>query len=167
MQGSTHVNSTSTTGTGTSGMWESPLNVLAVYGAISKLILSILPILAVTGFLGISASNIFSYVRGSDRHPVGCGAVHIGTHHHNGGPLPCPTIMDFLNDVYLTSTDGRLTVMSQFQAIISLVLGFTPVIYNTGLLAMFAYQGFRAYQNIGSPRGGSGGGSGGGMMGGI
>ena len=142
---------------GTTDKWLPPLSVLAAYGGISRLILSILPILAVTGFLGISASNIFSYVRGSS------GIQSVVVSSISGlvitmvGIYLAPTIMGFLNDVYLTSSDGRLEIMQQFQAIISLVLGFTPVIYNTGLLAMFAFQGFKAYQDIRSARSGGGG----------
>ena len=131
------------------GQWVTVPEVLAQYQGISTLILSILPILAVTGFLGISAANIYQYTQGGSmgiqQVVVQSIAALIIT---IVGIYLAPTIMDFLNDVYLVSSGSRYGIMGQFNTIITLVLGFVPVVYNAGLLGMFAYQGVGAYKKI-------------------
>ena len=130
---------TGTAVTLTSGhKWVTPSAILSVYSGISTLVLSILPIVSVVGFLGVSANNIYSYVKG------GAGAIQMVVVRSISGLIItivgiylAPTIMDFANDVYLVSTDGRYGIMAQFGTIIKLVLGFFPVVYNAGLLAMF------------------------------
>ena len=119
-------------------VWVTPSAILSVYSGISTLVLSILPIVSVVGFLGVSANNIYSYVKG------GAGAIQMVVVRSISGLIItivgiylAPTIMDFANDVYLVSTDGRYGIMAQFGTIIKLVLGFFPVVYNAGLLAMF------------------------------
>ena len=133
---------------GTSG-WSTVKDVLAQYTGISTLILSILPILAVTGFLGVSASNIYSYTRGGS---MGIQSVVVqsiaGLIVAIVGLYLAPTIFDFLNDVYIVSTDARYGIMTQFNTVIKLVLGFVPVIYVSGLLAVYAWQGGKAVSDI-------------------
>ena len=129
--------------------WMPVKAILEQYSGISTLILSILPILAVTGFLGISASNIYNYTKGGSE-----GIQSVVVQSIAGliitivGLYLAPTIMDFANDTFLVSTDGRYGIMSQFSTILKLILGFVPVIFNTGLLAVFAWQGVKAVNNI-------------------
>ena len=138
--------------------WSEVSEILGQYSGISTLILSILPVLAVTGFLGITASNLYSYVRGGTMGLQGVVVKSITALIITiVGVYLAPTIMDFANDAYLVSSDGRYSVMAQFGTIIKLVLGFFPVVYNAGLLAMFGVQGFNAVRQI------RGGGMGGGM----
>ena len=142
--------------------WVEVKAILEQYAGISTLILSILPILAVTGFLGISASNIYNYTKGGSD-----GIQSVVVQSIAGliitivGLYLAPTIMDFANDAFLVSTDGRYGIMAQFSTIIKLVFSFVPVVFNAGLLAIFAWQGVKAVNNIK----GQGGGSPAGMMG--
>ena len=134
--------------------WVDVKEVLAQYSGISTLVLSILPILAVTGFLGVSANNIYQYTQGGS---MGIQRVVVesivGLIVAIVGIFLAPTIFDFLNDVFLVSTDGRYGIMSQFSTIIKLVISFVPVIYISGLLAVYAWQGTKAIQGLRAPRG--------------
>ena len=147
--GATSSDQTTAASWASTATWVTVPEVLAQYSGISTLILSILPILAVTGFLGISAANIYQYTQGGSmgiqQVVVQSIAALIIT---IVGIYLAPTIMDFLNDVYLVSSGSRYGIMGQFNTIITLVLGFVPVVYNAGLLGMFAYQGVGAYKKI-------------------
>ena len=126
---------------------KAPHAVLVQYGTISRLVLSILPILSVTGFLGISAANLMQYARGgADSVQGGVVRVIAGLIVTIVGLYLAPTVMSFLQDAYAITSGDRFQIMSQFGTVINLVMGFVPVIYTAGLLAFFSVEGWKTYQ---------------------
>ena len=126
---------------------KTPHPVLVQYGTISRLVLSILPILTVTGFLGISAANLMQYARGgADSVQGGVVRVIAGLIVTIVGLYLAPTVMSFLQDAYAITSGDRFQIMGQFGTVINLVMGFVPVIYTAGLLAFFSVEGWKTYQ---------------------
>ena len=126
---------------------KAPHAVLVQYGTISRLVLSILPILTVTGFLGISAANLMQYARGgADSVQGGVVRVIAGLIVTIVGLYLAPTVMSFLQDAYAITSGDRFQIMGQFGTVINLVMGFVPVIYTAGLLAFFSVEGWKTYQ---------------------
>ena len=131
--------------------WKEPYAVLAQYGGISTLVLSILPILSVTGFLGMSAANLYKYTRGDAGSIQGIVTQTIGTLLVVIiGLYLAPTIFQFLQDAFAVSEGNRFTIMGRFNTIIVLVFSFVPVIFCAGLLVMFGQQGMSAYKTFAS-----------------
>ena len=129
--------------------WTEPYAVLAQYGGISTLVLSILPILSVTGFLGMSAANLYKYTRGDAGSIQGIVTQTIGTLLVVIiGLYLAPTIFQFLQDAFAVSEGNRFTIMGRFNTIIVLVFSFVPVIFCAGLLVMFGQQGMSAYKTF-------------------
>ena len=135
--------------------WKDSLGVLKQYRTISVLILSIAPVVSVVGFLGISATGAANYAMGASRmQDVVTGSI---------GALVvaivwtflAPPIMTFLDGAWQVSQGGRYGVMAQFGTIITLVLGFVPVVYNASLLGVMGFLGYRGVQSV---RGGMSGG---------
>lgn len=128
--------------------WVTALAITTAYNGISTLILSVLPILSVIVFLGISASNIYTYAQGQNVQMMVIGTI--------GtliliivGLFLAPTVFVFLNAAYLVATDGRFSITAQFGTIIKLIMEFAPPLYNAGLIGLFAAPGYFAYQRIG------------------
>ena len=140
-----------------SASWKMPYAVLEQYSGISTLVLSILPILSVTGFLGMSASNIYKYTRGDAgsiqeivTQTIGTLLVVIV------GLYLAPTIFEFLQEAFAVSEGNRYSIMGRFNTIIMLVFSFVPVVFCAGLLVMFGHQGLQAYKTMtGNAHGGS------------
>ena len=132
--------------------WVLVEEVLDVYAGLSTLILSILPVLAVTGFLGVSAHSLYFLTQGT----MGLQGVIVrsiaGLIVTIAGLYLGPTILDFLVNVYEASDGSRYSIMERFSGIIQLVLGFFPVVYTAGLLSVFAWQGVGIGRGV---RGGS------------
>ena len=143
--------------------WSAPLAVLVKYAGISTLILSVLPIINSAGFLGVSAANIFGIVRGGLPGGMGVGVILVATI----GALIIsiiamnlgPPLLLAVDGMYST-LDGRLGIMKMFGTIIRLIVEFIPVIFTTGLLAIFGVSGAATWLSM--RRGGSS--RGGGMM---
>ena len=137
------------TGVITGGVWTEPYEVLQQYSGISTLVLSILPILSVTGFLGMSAANLYKYTRGDAASIQGIVTQTIGTLLVVIiGLYLAPTIFQFLQDAFAVSEGNRYTIMGRFNTIIVLVFSFVPVIFCAGLLVMFGQQGMTAYKTF-------------------
>ena len=131
------------------GTAETPYAVLQQYSGISTLVLSILPILSVTGFLGMSAANLYKYTRGDAGSIQGIVTQTIGTLLVVIiGLYLAPTIFQFLQDAFAVSEGNRYTIMGRFNTIIVLVFSFVPVIFCAGLLVMFGQQGMSAYKTF-------------------
>ena len=136
--------------------WTEPYQVLQQYSGISTLVLSILPILSVTGFLGMSAANLYKYTRGDAGSIQGIVTQTIGTLLVVIiGLYLAPTIFQFLQDAFAVSEGNRYTIMGRFNTIIVLVFSFVPVIFCAGLLVMFGQQGMSAYKTFAGSRGGA------------
>ena len=136
--------------------WREPYEVLQQYSGISTLVLSILPILSVTGFLGMSAANLYKYTRGDAGSIQGIVTQTIGTLLVVIiGLYLAPTIFQFLQDAFAVSEGNRYTIMGRFNTIIVLVFSFVPVIFCAGLLVMFGQQGMSAYKTFAGSRGGA------------
>ena len=133
-----------------------PYPVLQQYSGISTLVLSILPILSVTGFLGMSAANLYKYTRGDAGSIQGIVTQTIGTLLVVIiGLYLAPTIFSFLQDAFAVSDGNRFSIMARFNTIIVLVFSFVPVIFCAGLLVMFGKQGMSAYSTFNEARGAS------------
>ena len=133
-----------------------PYAVLQQYSGISTLVLSILPILSVTGFLGMSAANLYKYTRGDAASIQGIVTQTIGTLLVVIiGLYLAPTIFSFLQDAFAVSEGNRYSIMARFQTIIVLVFSFVPVIFCAGMLVMFGKQGMSAYSTFNESRGGA------------
>ena len=145
----TITNDAEVTGVIKGGTWTEPYPVLQQYGGISTLVLSILPILSVTGFLGMSAANLYKYTRGDAGSIQGIVTQTIGTLLVVIiGLYLAPTIFQFLQDAFAVSDNGRLSIMERFNTIVVLVFSFVPVIFCAGLLVMFGQQGMSAYKTF-------------------
>ena len=118
--------------------------------------LSILPILSVTGFLGMSAANLYKYTRGDAGSIQGIVTQTIGTLLVVIiGLYLAPTIFSFLQDAFAVSDGNRFSIMARFNTIIVLVFSFVPVIFCAGLLVMFGKQGMSAYSTFNEARSGA------------
>lgn len=135
-----------------SSKWITPKPYMLTYGGISRLILSVLPVLVISMFLGLTAVNLVNYAG------AGGGLVQTATRSLAGllttmaMLVIAPILLGFLDGVYDITAPGRLSVMNMFGGIVRLVLGFVPVVFTAGLLALFAIQGFLRISGTGGDR---------------
>ena len=134
----------------TGGVWITPSQTLSRFGSINRTVISILPLVVVIGFMasaGLSGlagqGNIGSIIKGE----VGALifvliAISLG-----------PVIFDTLGDASMVVEGDTLTVTKEFGAIQTLILGFVPVIFTLGIIALVGYRATGAYRSM---RGGSG-----------
>ena len=123
--------------------WVTVPEVLDRYSGITRLVLSVLPIIAVTGFLSISAGNLYQYGRGSGGDSI------VGAVGWTVGALVAtivvlfmgPVILDKLVDTAAASDGDRYAIFQNFGGIVDLVLGFVPVVFSAGLIILFGWQG--------------------------
>ena len=121
--------------------WKVPADYLLAYGGITRLILSVLPVLVVALFLGVTAHSIYSFAQGTTGLQQTITRSIAGLLVTIAGLYLGPIVLDFIDGVYDITAPGRLSVMAMFGTIIRLVLGFFPVVYTAGLLGLFAAQG--------------------------
>ena len=134
----------------TGGAWITPSQTLSRFGSINRTVISILPLVVVIGFMasaGLSGlagqGNIGSIIKGE----VGALifvliAISLG-----------PVIFDTLGDASMVVEGDTLTVTKEFGSIQTLILGFVPVIFTLGIIALVGYRATGAYRSM---KGGSG-----------
>ena len=126
----------------TGGTWISPSTTLSRFGSINRTVISILPLVVVIGFMasaglsGLTGSGqIGSIIRGE----VGALifvliAISLG-----------PVIFDTLGDASQVVDGDTLSVTKEFGSIQTLILGFVPVIFVLGIIAMVGYRAYGSY----------------------
>ena len=129
----------------TGGTWVTPSQTLSRFGSINRTVISILPLVVVIGFMasaGLSAiagqGNIGGIIRGE----VGALifvliAISLG-----------PVIFDTLGDASNVVEGDTLSVTKEFGSIQTLILGFVPVVFVLGIIAMVGYRGYGAYSSM-------------------
>ena len=129
----------------TGGKWITPNQTLARFGSINRTVISILPLVVVIGFMasaGLSAiagnGNIGGIIKGE----VGALifvliAISLG-----------PVIFDTLGDASNVVEGDTLSVTKEFGSIQTLILGFVPVVFVLGIIAMVGYRGYGAYSSM-------------------
>ena len=139
-----------------SSVWTTPTDLQNQYNGLSKLLISVSPIIQVAGFFIFASINAFM-MRGSGATGIGgLGQVVM---------VPvlsliimivqlivAPFFMGFASDAYVWVSSGRLEILQMFGPIVKLVFGFFPVIFNASLLGGIGYQ---ALQFRNRRRGGS------------
>ena len=129
----------------TSGVWVNPSPTLSRFGSINRTVISILPLVVVIGFMasaglsGLTGSGqIGSIIKGE----VGALifvliAISLG-----------PVIFDTLGDASQVVDGDTLSVTKEFGSIQTLILGFVPVIFVLGIIALVGYRGYGAYSSM-------------------
>ncbi len=134
----------------TSGTWITPSPTLSRFGSINRTVISILPLVVVIGFMasaGLSGLTGSGQIGGIIRGEVGALifvliAISLG-----------PVIFDTLGDASEVVDGDTLSVTKEFGSIQTLILGFVPVIFTLGIIALVGYRAHGAYRSM---RGGSG-----------
>ena len=134
----------------TGGTWVTPSPTLARFGSINRTVISILPLVVVIGFMasaglsGLTGSGqIGSIIKGE------VGALIFVLIAISLGPI----IFDVLGDASEVVDGDTLSVTKEFGSIQTLILGFVPVIFVLGIIALVSYRGYGAYKSM---RGGGG-----------
>ena len=125
-------------------------DVLAInnnYETLARLILGIYPVLLVVSFLGVSASNLFSFAtgRGADGIAMVVGKSIAGLLLVVVALAITPTFFEAANGAYLDVTSGRMNLFSTFGGIVELILNFVPILYLAGLIGVIIMQGALAF----------------------
>jgi hypothetical protein len=128
-----------------SSTWVKPSPTLSRFGSINRTVISILPLVVVIGFMasaglsGLTGSGqIGSIIKGE----VGALifvliAISLG-----------PVIFDTLGDASQVVDGDTLTVTKEFGSIQTLILGFVPVIFVLGIIAMVGYRAYGSYNSL-------------------
>ena len=129
----------------TGGTWISPSTTLSRFGSINRTVISILPLVVVIGFMasaGLSGLTGSGSIGGIIKGEVGALifvliAISLG-----------PVIFDTLGDASMVVEGDTLSVTKEFGSIQTLILGFVPVIFVLGIIAMVGYRGYGAYSSM-------------------
>ena len=122
--------------------WLAPLPVLTQNGGISRLIITIMPVIAIASVIILTGYNAFA--NGGSNSVTG---ITVGIIAPIAGLLVvivalalAPTLMSFLNTLFM-QFDGALSVNNAFGTVLRLLVGFTPVVFNAGLIGASAVLG--------------------------
>ena len=129
----------------TSGTWITPSPTLSRFGSINRTVISILPLVVVIGFMasaGLSGLTGSGQIGAIIKGEVGALifvliAISLG-----------PVIFDTLGDASQVVDGDTLSVTKEFGSIQTLILGFVPVIFVLGIIAMVGYRGYGAYSTL-------------------
>ena len=127
--------------------------ILRRFSGINNLLLTILPVISIAGFLGISGAKLYSYGKGASN--IGSAIstsiftlIAIVVAMVIAGP-----IMGSLVDANQVVSSGQYQVNSAFGNIISLLFSMIPIIYVAGLVTLVGLQAKSAL--MGNKSGGS------------
>ena len=129
----------------TGGVWITPSTTLARFGSINRTVISILPLVVVIGFMasaGLSGLTGSGQIGGIIKGEVGALifvliAISLG-----------PVIFDTLGDASEVVDGDTLSVTKEFGSIQTLILGFVPVVFVLGIIALVGYRGYGAYSSL-------------------
>ena len=126
--------------TGTDYVWLKVAPMLARFSGINNLLLTILPVVSIAGFLGISGAKLYSYGKGTAS--IGSSIstsvftlIGIVVAMVIAGP-----IMGSAVDANQVVVSGQYQVNSTFGNIISLLFAMIPVVYVAGLVTLVGLQ---------------------------
>ena len=140
---------------GLGGTWEPVLPVVAKYGVITRQVIAIIPVVGVASIIGISASSLYAYGFMGQGNIVGIvvGQV-VMLVVYVVGLIFAPQVMEFFNGMFLIFEYERFSINVLFNVILTLIMGFSPIIYAAGLLGGGGiYMGINRGQ-MGALRGG-------------
>ena len=140
---------------GLGGTWEPVLPVVAKYGVITRQVIAIIPVVGVASIIGISASSLYAYGFMGQGNIVGIvvGQV-VMLVVYVVGLIFAPQVMEFFNGMFLIFEYERFSINVLFNVILTLIMGFSPIIYAAGLLGGGGiYMGINRGQ-MGAMRGG-------------
>lgn len=128
--------------------WNTPTALQMEYNGLSKLLISVAPIIQVAGFFVFASINAFM-ARGAGAMGFG-GLTQVVL-------LPvlsliimiiqlivAPFLMDFASDAFIWISNDRLEILKMFGQIVKLVFSFFPVVFNASLLGGIGYQVIKA-----------------------
>ena len=120
--------------------WIKVAEILRRFSGINNLLLTILPVISIAGFLGISGAKLYSYGKGASN--IGSAIstsiftlIAIVVAMVIAGP-----IMGSLVDANQVVASGQYQVNSAFGNIISLLFSMIPIIYVAGLVTLVGLQ---------------------------
>ena len=131
-------------------VWVKPSSTLSRFGSINRTVISILPLVVVIGFMasaGLSGLTGSGSIGGIIKGEVGALifvliAISLG-----------PVIFDTLGSASQVVEGETLSVTKEFGTIQTLILGFVPVVFVLGIIAMVGYRGYGAYSSMMRGRG--------------
>ena len=129
--------------------WNIPPVTLARFGAINKLVLSLLPLIVVVGFMATSFISLYNNQQGGG----------MGIANAIKGEVSMlvialivifvsPIALDYIGSTSEVVSDGHLTVTGQFDSIMEILFGFMPVGLVLSIVGMIGYRGYSAVQGM-------------------
>ena len=130
------------------GVWVTPSDLQAEYSQLSRLLISVVPLVTAAGFFALAGFNMFM-ARGQAIGAAGIGSVVLE-------PilqliltiiqlLVSPFLMDFASDAYIWVARDYMTIWDQFGQVVRLVFGFFPILFNASLLGWVSFAAWRSY----------------------
>ena len=120
--------------------WIAVADILKRFSGINNLLLTILPVISIAGFLGVSGAKLYTY---------GKGASNIGSAISTSiftliaivvAMVIVGSIMGSLVDANQVVESGQYQVNSSFGNIVSLLFAMIPIIYVAGLVTLVGLQ---------------------------
>ena len=120
--------------------WIEVADILKRFSGINNLLLTILPVISIAGFLGISGAKLYSY---------GKGASNIGSALSTSiftlmaiviAMVVAGPVIGSLVEANLTVESGQYQINSAFGNIITLLFSMIPIIYVAGLVTLVGLQ---------------------------
>ena len=134
--------------------WIAVADILKRFGGINNLLLTIIPVISIAGFLGISGARLYAYGKGASN--IGSaisGSIFVLIAIVVAMVIAGP-IMGSLVDANQVVSSGQYQVNNSFGNIISLLFAMIPIIYVAGLVTLVGLQARSAL--MGGNKGGGG-----------
>ena len=134
--------------------WAEVAGVLSRFSGINNLLLTIIPVISIAGFLGISGARLYAYGKGASN--IGSaisGSIFVLIAIVVAMVIAGP-IMGSLVDANQVVSSGQYQVNNSFGNIISLLFAMIPIIYVAGLVTLVGLQARSAL--MGGNKGGGG-----------
>lgn len=133
----------------TSWQWMTPTATLVRFGAINKLVLSLLPLVIVVGFMGTAFVSLYTNRNAGGSGIANAIKVEITTLVITLIAIfVSPIALDFISSSSTVITEEGLTVTRSFGTIMDLLFGFMPVGIVLGIIAMVGWRGYSAYKGM-------------------
>ena len=155
-QGAPHANTVSSLEAtlASPAQWIAVADILKRFGGINNLLLTIIPVISIAGFLGISGARLYAYGKGASN--IGSaisGSIFVLIAIVVAMVIAGP-IMGSLVDANQVVSSGQYQVNNSFGNIISLLFAMIPIIYVAGLVTLVGLQARSAL--MGGNKGGGG-----------
>ena len=131
--------------------WEGVLPIVAQYGVITRQVIAIIPVIGVASIVGLSAASLYAYGIGAQdlSNMVIMQVVTLVV--YVVGLIFAPEVMKFMNGIFLIFEYERFSINQLYNVVLTLIMGFAPIIYAAGLVSaggitMFVQRRMRAAQ---------------------